>query len=119
MKIRKIDSNSDIILGKGLSSYNEGDNAIAENIQTRLMSFLNDCWFDMTFGIDWFRLLGSRNTRNEIELTVRSVILASFGVTQLNNLDVNFDSITRSMTISGNMNTVNSVNVPLAVEVLV
>ena len=119
MKMRKIDSDSDIFLGKGLSSYNLADNAIAENIKTRLMSFLNDCWFDMTFGIDWFRLLGSRNTQAEIRLTVRSIILASDGVTQLNNFDVVFDDITRAMTITGNINTIYSVNVPLDVEVSV
>ena len=119
MKIRVIDSDSDIMMGKGLTNYLLDDNAISENIQTRIMSFLNDCWFDLGFGIDWFRLLGSRGTQNEIELTLRATILNSNGVTKINELDVEVDGTTRAMTISGNITTIFSEGYPLIVEVAI
>ena len=117
MKIRKIDTDSDILMGKGLSNYNLDDNAIAENIQTRIMSFLNDCWFDLTFGIDWFRLLGSRGTQTEIESTVRSCILGSYGVEKINSLSTEISTTTRTMSISGSIQTIFSEGYPISVEV--
>ncbi len=66
MHIRAIDSENDWQFGKGLQSYKYKNNAIMQNVKTRLLSFLNDCWFDMEAGIDWYRLLGTKNTNLDI-----------------------------------------------------
>lgn len=106
MIIRSLDGNHDFNFGKGIQSYVNNDKAIAENIDTRLLSFLNDCFFDMNSGIDWFRLLGTKNTKEEIILSCRAVILQSYGAVKVNKIDVVFDSNSRHITITYNIDTI-------------
>ena len=117
MRIRRLKDDGDWAFGKGLSSYNFEDAAIGEDIQTKLKSFLNDCWFDQEFGVDWFRLLGTKGTRDEIKLTVRSVILRVEGVVRVNEISALFDGVTRSLTIQYNVDTIYSQGYANTVEV--
>ena len=86
MKIRAIDENSDFMFGKGRSSYKDNAEAIGENIQTRLMSFLSDCFFDQNAGINWIELLGKKNGEKELILACKNVILQSYGVVKVNSI---------------------------------
>ncbi len=88
MIIRALDTDHDWTFGRGKSDYNRDQKAIAENVQTRLFSFLNDCFFDITAGIDWFRLLGKKDMQNEIVLNCRAIVLQSEGVVRINSLSV-------------------------------
>lgn len=111
MKIRALDSNSDWKWGKGLQSYNYDAAAISENIKTRLNCWLNDCWFDMNAGLDWARLLGSKNVQTEIELSVRAIILQTEGVLKCNKVSVNIYGDTRNLVLSYSIDTIFSKNV--------
>lgn len=111
MKIRALDGAGDWKFGKGLSSYNFDNLAIAENIQTRLLSWLNDCWFDAGAGLDWPRLLGSRNTKNLIEQSVRATILQSYGVIRITKINLNFQGVARNLVLNYNIDTIYSTNV--------
>ena len=82
-------------------NYLSGQAAVALNIKTRLLCFLNNCPWDMSAGIDWITLLGKTNTQTQIQLAVRSVILKSFGVVRLNSLSVAF--INRKLTLNWNI----------------
>lgn len=88
MIIRSLDSNHDFNFGRGLQDYLRDNKAIMLNIDTRINSFLNNCFFDMNAGIDWIRLLSRKSTKEELKLSVRRVILGSTGVVQINNLEV-------------------------------
>lgn len=88
MIIRAVDGNHDWEFGKGLQNYNRKNDAIAENVQTRLLSFINDCFFDMGAGIDWFRLLSKKKTLDQIRNDCKAQILGSFGVVQVNSIKV-------------------------------
>ena len=57
MIIRAIDQAGDWTLGAGKQSYKSGSDAIAQDIQTKLLSWLNDTFWAMDFGIDWRNLL--------------------------------------------------------------
>ena len=59
--VRKLDSGGDWTFGAGLSDYIQANQAIAQNITTRLNSVLGNCWYDLGSGLDWFNLLGSKN----------------------------------------------------------
>lgn len=105
MIIRALDGSHDWQLGKGLQSYLRDNDAIAENVQTRLLSFLNDCWFDTTAGIDWIRLLSTRSTKEEIILSCRGIILQSYGVVRVNSINLNsFDN--RNLSLTYNIDTI-------------
>ena len=116
MIFRALSGEGDWQFGKGVESYVKDNNAIALNIQTRLLSFFKDCWFDPNFGIDWFRLLGSKSTKQEIMLNVRGIILQSYGVVRMNSIDVVLDG--RRATLSYNIDTIFSQKVSQIVEVL-
>lgn len=102
MIFRNLDANGDWTFGQGKANYIAGNPAIGLNIRTRLLSWLNDCFFDKNAGIDWANRLGTKNQRALLELDLRRVILQSAGVTGI----VSFSS-----TLNGRVFTANySVN---------
>jgi hypothetical protein len=72
--------NDDWTFGKGLANYVANSEAIRQNVVTRLRSFANDWFLDVTAEIDWFNILGNRNNQEIIESEVRRVVLATDGV---------------------------------------
>ena len=89
MIFRGLDSNGDWQFGQGLQSYVSGEAAIGLNIKTRLLSFLGNCFFDMLAGINWFIYFGTPGQQQQILLSVKAVILQSYGVTKVNNVTLN------------------------------
>lgn len=88
MIVRAIDINGDWEFGKGKNDYKRNRDALAQMIQTRLLSFLGDCFFDLAAGIDWFNLLGGKD-RTALELAISTTILNTQGVTGLLLLAIN------------------------------
>jgi hypothetical protein len=87
MIVRSIDAENDWNFGKGKNDYKSANDAIAQNIKTRLQSFLGDCFFDIAAGIDWFNLLGSKN-QLALSLEINAVILNTENVTGIKQLFV-------------------------------
>lgn len=116
MKFRALDGTGDWQFGKGLESYATKNNAIAFDVQTSILSFFKDCWFAPAFGIDWFRLLGSKATEQEIILTVRGVILQRYGVTKVNSIKVLLSG--RRLSLAYSIDTIFSQNSSNIVEVI-
>ena len=85
---RNLDAIGDWTFGAGKANYVSLNAAIALNIQTRLYSWLNDCFFDLTAGVDWYNRLGSKNQENLLALDLRRIILTTPGVTGLLNFDI-------------------------------
>lgn len=108
MIIRALDSNGDWTFGQGKQNYLSGQKAIAQNIQTRILCFLNNCPWDMAAGIDWITLLGKTNTATQIQLNVRTRLLQSFGVLRINTLSVSF--VNRRLSLSYNIDTIYTDN---------
>ena len=73
-RVRSIDTLNDWTFGKGRNDYKTGQTAVAQNIKTRLQSFLGDCFFSLESGLDWFNYNGSKN-QLELRLAVTSIIL--------------------------------------------
>lgn len=106
MIIRGLTADHDWQFGHGRQNYLRDNDACAENIETRLLSFLNDCFFNLQAGIDWLRLLGTKSTEEEITLSVRAIILQSYGVVQVNTITVAFDREQRNLFLSYNIDTI-------------
>lgn len=115
MIIRELDENGEAKFGLGLQNYLRDQEAVILNIKTRLLSFLNNCFFDMNSGIDWFRFLGTRASEQEIVLACRGVILQSFGVIRINRLSVSV--LNRRIQIEFNIDTVFTTNFFQSLEV--
>ena len=84
--IRNLDENHDWTFGAGLSNYVTRNQEVALNIKTRVLSFLGDCFFAPTEGIDWWHLM-EYNKREEMENAVMNTIATTPDVTQINNID--------------------------------
>lgn len=106
MIFRSLDSNADWTFGKGQSNYVKDNAAIALNVKTRLLSFLNDCFFDMNAGLDWFTYFGTPNQSQQITLRSKAVILQSYGVVSVNNISSNNNRQVRSLGLQYNINTI-------------
>ena len=105
MRVRAIDELGDWTFGKGQNNYLVANAAIVQNIKTRLLSFLGDCFFDAGAGIDWFTFLGGKD-QFSLTLAVKSVILNTEGVTGIKQTSVNLDSGTRQIFIQYSVITV-------------
>ena len=87
MIIRNLDANHDWEFGFGLQNYIANDAAIGLNIETRLLSWLGDCFFDTGAGIDWANRLGSKNQLTLLRQDLMRIIAQSYGVTAILNFD--------------------------------
>lgn len=110
MKIRALDSGGDWEFGRGLQSYLVDQQAIEENVATRLRQFLGDCFWAVEQGVDWFSLLGVKGpqTQAAIVLAARQVIAESYGIVRINSVEASTDATTRRCTVAYNTDSIFS-----------
>jgi hypothetical protein len=104
LRIRKTDSNGDWQYGKGINDYATGELAIEENIQTRLLEWLGDCFFALQEGVDYKNLF-NKGQKNNLLQAQKTVILSSYGVVGINSVVNNLDS-NRKLTVTYNIDTI-------------
>jgi hypothetical protein len=107
MIIRKIDGQNDWTFGKGKSDYATDEAAIEQNIKTRLLSWVNDCFFALPEGVDWKGRLDAGQQSDLLE-EVKSIIMQSFGVIGLLSVVANFNGQHRLDTITYTIQTIFS-----------
>lgn len=110
MIVRALDSTGDFSFGSGLNDYKSGNLAVAQDLQTRLSSFVGNCFFDMGAGIAWFTFLGGKGSNNTLQLSLAlsAVILNTPNVLGIKQLSFNLSS-NRSFSISYQVQTSYSV----------
>lgn len=113
MTFRAITATNDWQFGRGTGSYFRDNDAIMANVKTSLLFFLNDCFFALNVGIDWWNLLGQKNPAAEqnILLETRKTIAGCYGVTKINSVRAVFTSGTRRLQIYYSINTIFTRNV--------
>ena len=90
MITRSIDSNNDWNFGKDKQDYLADKEALPQNIKTRIQSFVGDCYFDLSAGVDWFNLLGTKKI-DALKNAITRVILNTTGVLSLESLELSLD----------------------------
>lgn len=85
--IRANDENNDWIFGLGKNAYKANNDAIAQDIQTKVQEWIGDCFFNLTAGIDWLNRFADGNSER-LEQEIRSLILKVDGVVNVNNLSI-------------------------------
>lgn len=98
MIIRQLSSLHDWTFGQGRNNYVTGNAAVAQNINTRLLMFLGDCFFDLGAGIDWWNFLGSKN-QTGLQLAISATIINTANVTGLLQSSLTLDA-NRILTIN-------------------
>lgn len=85
MIFRNLTANNDWLFGQGLGSYATKNRAIELNIRTQLYSWVNDCFFAMTAGIDWRTRMRFNNQKTALDNDIKRIVSQSFGVTRIIN----------------------------------
>lgn len=104
MIVRALDTNNDWTYGRGKNDYLSANRAIGQSIQTRISSFLGDCFWSITSGIDWFGYLGSKDQIG-LNLAISATIANTPGVIKIIQLSVDLDSA-RRLTIHYEVDTI-------------
>ena len=109
--VRALDSDGDFEFGKGANNYLTNQAAVVQNINTRLNSFLGNCFFDMGAGINWFNLMGQPGAAAQaaLNLAITNTILNTPSVTGLLQLNINVTS-TRAMSVTYKVATIYSIS---------
>jgi hypothetical protein len=105
MMVRGLTSTGDWTFGSGLNNYLSGVAAVSQLIQTRLNSYLGNCFFDATAGIDWFNFLGSKNEL-ALQLAISSTILNTENVTAIVSVTSSLNDETRAYSVQYIVSTV-------------
>lgn len=98
MRVRALTDTGDWTFGMGLSNYKTNATAVAQNIQTRLNMFANDCFFSLNGWIDWLNLQGQYNNVQILQLAVTNMILSTSYVYQILSFSMNV--VERNMTLN-------------------
>jgi hypothetical protein len=117
MQVRELDEDQDWKFGYGKANYIKDNNAILQNVQTRLKSFKNDWFLDQDANIDWFNILGQKDTKETIIKEVERVTLQTEGVTRINLIEITTDNKTRNAKINIDLDTIYTINNSLGVSV--
>jgi hypothetical protein len=114
--IRRNTPDGDWTFGQSLADYTAGDELIKQNVITRIKSFQNDWFLDMDAHIDWFDLLGRKNTQEAIKREVERVCLETEGVVAVTRLILTKNN--RQATIELDITTVfnTALNIQLGIE---
>ncbi len=99
---------NDWIFGRGKQGYLAEDKAIQQNVKTKLQSFINNCFFDMGEGIDWFFHLGAKNPEG-LQLAIVDKIASLSGVTDVQLVE--FENTDRMAKINYQLSTVWDKNI--------
>ena len=105
--IRNLDLNHDWTFGAGRSNYLENVEEIALNAKTRVLCFLNDCFFDMDMGIGYWNLL-DRNRQRELENAIQQQIIQTPGIVGVTEINA-YTNADRKLSVQYSAKTIYSV----------
>ena len=91
MRVSRLTSDNDWTFGKGKANHALNSEAIRQNVATRIKSFANDWFLDISANIDWFNILGNKNNEQIIRSEVTRVVLATEGIATLDKFELIVD----------------------------
>lgn len=107
MKFRGLDANGDFMFGQGVGSYAVNAAALALDIKARLQSWLGDCFFSRSSGVDYHNRLDKGQEKNLIaDLT--NTIMQTSGVVKVLSIASKLDPKTRALTVTYRVQTIYS-----------
>jgi hypothetical protein len=96
--------------GNGAGAYIAGNAQVAQNIQTRLNTFLGECFFATNAGVNWYVYLGYPGQQQAINLGIASVISNTQDVLNIVSVKLNITTSTRIFVITYTVNTIYTTN---------
>jgi len=107
MLTRRLDSNHDMTFGQGLANYAKDQEAVAQNVKTRLLSIMGEWFLDDGFGVPYLSDICINPANIPLaESLIRQSILGTMGVKEITSFDLLFSHETRKLSIAVNLTTV-------------
>lgn len=102
----KLDTNNDIDLSIDDLVLLDGSESVAQHLRIRFRFFLGEWFLDQRVGIPYFEKILIKNARTAVVTSIfRDVILSTPGVSSVENLGIDLDSLTRRATLTFRANT--------------
>lgn len=100
MTIKALDANNDIFLQDGqIHRISEAPETI-QQIRSRLLFYLGEWFLDATGGVDYFGIVFVKPVNlSLIESELKSTIINTDGVLELNEFELDYDSTTRKLIV--------------------
>lgn len=116
MTVRRNTKDGEWMFGRGLRDYAKDEEAILQNLRTRILSFKNDWFLNVDAEIDWFDLLGRKGTQDEIKREIERVCIATEGIVSVDKIEL--IKMSRSANIKIQVTTVfdNRLSLDLGIE---
>ena len=98
----------DLDLTDGELSFVNGGPAIGQDVQMRLRTWLGETVYDTTAGVPWIQAIFAEKNPdlNSTRFILERQVLSTLGVTGI-TLALSFDSSSRTLTISGEMESID------------
>ena len=100
MSVSRLDSEGDWTFGQQKAGYLVGAEEIEQNVVTRIKSFKGDWFLDEQANIDWFNILGNKDTQTVTEQQLSRTVLGTNGVRTINELNFILDRENRKASVS-------------------
>jgi hypothetical protein len=100
MRVRRLDNEEDWSFGRGLNSYANNSEAIAQCVKTRLLSLHNDWFLNRDDGVKWFNYLCKKPDLRTMEVELKSTVLNTYGVETILNFDIKIPEGIRTAVIT-------------------
>jgi hypothetical protein len=105
MRYRRLD-NGDMTFGNQQGDFlRDTPETVGQAVMTRLRLWLEEWFLDITEGTPWQQAVLGKYTRKTIEPAIRSRILNTEGVTDIEAFETIIDSENRKVTINATINT--------------
>lgn len=100
MTIKALDENNDIFLKDGkIHTVSEAPETV-QQIRSRLLTYLGEWFLNTESGVDYFGIVFVKPVNlSLIESEIKSIIIGTDGVIQLNEFELDYDSTTRKLTV--------------------
>lgn len=83
MRVRALDENWDWRWGRSRQDYADASLGVAYDVKQKILCWYRDCFFDMTSGIDYKNLLGAKGTKDEIDASVKKIIITNPDIVEM------------------------------------
>lgn len=114
MITRAIDSSGDWTFGKGKSDYRRNQEALKQDIKTKINEWVGDCFFNQNAGIDWQNRLAAGNQESRLEEELTNLILKIDGV--INVISLSATRVDRKFSVNYQIETIYSQNAQRIIE---
>lgn len=101
MRYRRLDQNGDYTFGQGSANFwTNVPNGVAQSVQTRLGLWTGEWFLDNTEGTPYATEILGYNTQPLYDMAIKARILATNGVTVIDEYSSSFNPATRALTIN-------------------